>query len=306
MIPLSATLPCHLCHAFYSQFSTCTLHLLPDDQESLLREVLAKPLSVIYKALLLSVYVGLDPLKSKWQASVPELDGEDREDAINRSCSWLPGGIGLSSSKYYIWSISCSSLLPNGHAKIVGVVQELNFFYVFWPCFHVPEFWSVVTHFIHSLTTISIPQRVTVGLLGLVNPLAFTTATRTLLGLLLFYARKAIVLNWKSDRPPSFQCWKSLLNSVFPLYRMTCLSRGCPKKFHKVWDIWLKLPSTTVARSGPAGGGTSWLLLIISRLCNAVSMILTLRFLLAVSLLFICWFCYCNWFVMSFYPYTLT
>lgn len=81
MLPLFATLPCLLCHAFYSQFVACTHYLLPDDLESLLREILlAKPLSAIYKALLLSISVCLDLLESKLQAAVPELDGEDWDD----------------------------------------------------------------------------------------------------------------------------------------------------------------------------------------------------------------------------------
>lgn len=124
-----------------------------------------------------------------------------------------------------------------------GILDDFSS--VFWPCSHVREFCSVVAHFIPSLTTISIPQRVAVCLLGLVNPLAFTRAIKTLPGLF-FYARKA---NGSRIDPYPF--------CVGNLYRMTCLSRGCPKKFHKVWDIWLNSPSTTVARSGPAGGDTS-------------------------------------------------
>lgn len=103
-----------------------------------------------------------------------------------------------------------------------------------------------MVQFFYSLTIISVPQIVSVCLLGLVNHLVCTRAFRTLLSLLLFYARKAIVLVWKSDRSPSLDCWKTPINSVIPLYKIRYLFLR--KKFHKVWDIWHESPSITEAR----------------------------------------------------------
>lgn len=107
-----------------------------------------------------------------------------------------------------------------------------------FPCLlvrlNIQEFWAAVVQVIYLITPISVPQTVSLCLLGLVNHLAFTRASRTLLSLLVFYARKAVVLVWKSDRPPSLDCWKKLIDLVIPLYKITYLFHGCPKKFHKV------------------------------------------------------------------------
>lgn len=51
--------------------------------------------------------------------------------------------------------------------------------------------------------------------------LAVRKSTSTLLGLLLFYAKKANVLLWKSPTPPTLEIWKSLINSTLPLCRAT-------------------------------------------------------------------------------------
>lgn len=59
-----------------------------------------------------------------------------------------------------------------------------------------------------------------VYILGLVEPLEARRATITLLGLLLFYARKAIALQWKAQAPPTLDKWKSLINSVHPILKL--------------------------------------------------------------------------------------
>lgn len=73
-------------------------------------------------------------------------------------------------------------------------------------------------------------------------------ALRTLLGLLLYYARKAILLKWKSPSAPTLDYWKHLVNTAIPLYKYTYESRVCPRKFSKVWDIWYDSPSSNASQ----------------------------------------------------------
>lgn len=120
-----------------------------------------------------------------------------------------------------------------------------GFLHIFWDCPQIQEYWKEVTQFIHKLTTIPIPLTISVCLLGLVEQLTLATATRTLIGTLLFYARKAIVLKWKSANPPTLSSWETLINKIIPLYKATYLSRGCPQKFEKVWHLWTDSESTT-------------------------------------------------------------
>lgn len=81
-------------------------------------------------------------------------------------------------------------------------------------------------------------------ILGLIEQFIPTTAGRTLVGLLLFYARKAIALSWKKTTPPSLTLWKQLINNSLPLYKKTYINRGCLLKYEKVWSKWLTDPST--------------------------------------------------------------
>lgn len=81
-------------------------------------------------------------------------------------------------------------------------------------------------------------------ILGLVEQLIPTVAGRTLVGLLLFYARKAIALSWRKPTPPPLSLWKQLINNSLPLYKDTYDNRGCPNKYSKVWSKWLADPST--------------------------------------------------------------
>lgn len=54
----------------------------------------------------------------------------------------------------------------------------------------------------------------------------------------------AIVLKWKSPVVPSINFWKRQINTALPLYKATYLSRGCAKKFHTMWNIWVAAPAT--------------------------------------------------------------
>lgn len=81
-----------------------------------------------------------------------------------------------------------------------------------------------------ELLTVPIPMSVRVCLLGLVDEVVPSKAHRTLLDILLFYARKAILLHWKKAVAPTLSFWKGLVNSMMPFYKATYVSRGCGKK----------------------------------------------------------------------------
>lgn len=105
----------------------------------------------------------------------------------------------------------------------------------------VQSFWKDVSKCIKKCTLISIPLMVDVCILGLVHLLVMSRAMRTLIGLLLFYAKKAILFNCKSPMVSRLDFWKTLINSAIPLYKFTYESRGCPGKVAKThtWDMWV-------------------------------------------------------------------
>lgn len=60
----------------------------------------------------------------------------------------------------------------------------------------------------------------------------------------LYYARREMLLKWKSEEPPTHASWQSSVNSVLPLYRLTYESRQCPGKFMDRC-LWLILVANT-------------------------------------------------------------
>lgn len=118
----------------------------------------------------------------------------------------------------------------------------------------VQRYWSLIRTFITKLTTILIPQKIEICLLGLVDALIPSWVVHILLGLLLFYARKLITLKWRAPTSAlTLNAWKSLVNLAVPLYKETYYSRGYPLKFQKVWNIWLESETTTVEQEDPVG-----------------------------------------------------
>lgn len=57
--------------------------------------------------------------------------------------------------------------------------------------------------------------------------------------LTLFYARREILLRWKSEELPMRASWWKTINSVSPLYKIMYESRNCLKKFDKIWSNWI-------------------------------------------------------------------
>lgn len=62
--------------------------------------------------------------------------------------------------------------------------------------------------------------------------------TKLLLSLLLFYAKKEILLKWTSPLPPTVRLWENSVNAILPMYKLTYMNRGCPQKFERVWQPW--------------------------------------------------------------------
>lgn len=116
--------------------------------------------------------------------------------------------------------------------------------HIFWRCPKILKFWEDITSCITELISVPIPMTIRVCLLGLVDDLVPTRAMRTLLNILLFYRRKAILLAWKKPEAPTISSWKGLVNSMLPFYKATYETRGCIKKFDRVWQAWFKSNTT--------------------------------------------------------------
>lgn len=233
-------------HAFVSQFGSTKLDLRSSALENiLLDDSMKKTLSKLYKELFPISPPSVVKCREQWMVEVPDLGAEEWDDL------WSVPFIHLVFARDHLIKIKFLHRIYYTPAKLskiyMGVSAECwrcsqspaNFSHVFWHCQVVKEFRSDVGCCIMEITSIPVHLMVATCLLGLVEGLAPIRAQRTLLSLLLFYAHKALILCWKKPKMPSLSYWKGLVNSVISFYKATYLSRGCPKKFDKVWEIWL-------------------------------------------------------------------
>lgn len=100
---------------------------------------------------------------------------------------------------------------------------------------HVRSYWKEC---IKKCTLIVVPLVVDVCIRGLVHLLIMSRAMRTLIGWLLFYARKAILLKWKSLMAPTLDFWKSLINSAIPLLNPGVVVGNSPKHGISGSPLW--------------------------------------------------------------------
>lgn len=130
-----------------------------------------------------------------------------------------------------------------------------DYSHIFWSCPAITSFWSAVITMINTFISMLVHQAIEICLLGLVDNILHTRADKTLAGLLLFYARKAITLQWKKQTPPTTSFWKQLINKNHPLYKDTYANRGCLAKYDKVWAKWLSDPKTASKFVDSEGSG---------------------------------------------------
>lgn len=157
----------------------------------------------------------MEPCRRAWEAETSGLDRDDLNDIWGIAFQTL---VSTRDRLIHYKFLHRIYLTPARLARMFGNQQSscwrcstplANFMHIFGDCPQVKPYWQAVASCIRSVTSISIPMTVEVCLLHLVEPLAATRAIRTLLTLLLFYAKKRIILSWKSSSAPTLESWKA-------------------------------------------------------------------------------------------------
>lgn len=207
-------------------------------------EDLAKPLSATYKEFFKTTPLGVTRCRERWEAEVPDVQGKDWDDLWMQPFQHLVSARDmliqfkfLHRSHYTLARLD--KIFPTASAECWRCSHSpADANHIFWKCPHVQRFWSGITSCISGLLSVPIPMTVRVCLLGLVDDVVPSHALQTMLNILLFYGRKAILLNWKKPGAPGLAFWKELVNSMLPYYKTAYKARGCMKKFDKVWQTW--------------------------------------------------------------------
>lgn len=133
--------------------------------------------------------------------------------------------------------------LPSAVCSRCGQGQG-TLMHMVWECPVISSFWTAVHCFLNMKLGLPNVCSPTNSLLGLVDDIVPSKFGRMLYRVLLFYARKSILLNWKPPKQPSVAHWISLVNADLSMYKLTYAARGVPDRFYQIWDVWFLAPHT--------------------------------------------------------------
>lgn len=84
------------------------------------------------------------------------------------------------------------------------------------------------------------PCSTEVCLLSLVDDILPLNKIRSLIRVLLFYAKKLLMIKWMVHYPATVPAWIALINKSLPLIKLTYEGQSCPKRFKSFWTPWLE------------------------------------------------------------------
>lgn len=85
--------------------------------------------------------------------------------------------------------------------------------------------------FISSITQIPNICNPLQCLLGYIEDEGLSKNVQIFIRIVLFYAKKSIIMHWKSQSSPTIAFWLIIVNHAIPLYKLTYEAKGCPKIF---------------------------------------------------------------------------
>lgn len=205
------------------------------------RFLISKTVDRILSSLYLRVSLGVDGqgsrLFNKWKSDVPSLTDEDWEEGIKQ---YIPLMISARDRYIQLKFLHQAYYTPQRLAKIYPSYSDRcpncntdagTFLHVVWSCPLLQQFWREVVQYISLIGNLTVALDPRVLLLGICDTLTTNTHKRLFIFYALFYARKAILISWKQADPPTVGQWKTLIDKTLPLYKLTYMSRKCPKKF---------------------------------------------------------------------------
>lgn len=233
-----------LSHAARAQF-TFPVSLKTDPIDGILaQETLKKTLSTLYLSLLESDSPKMNAHWGKWQADIPGLDRETWEECFEDGSKLVISSRDkLLQTKFmhrvYYTPQRLHQIYPDRSPNCPRCQSpDSTYMHMFWTCPRIVQFWETIFESIDIRLQLTLPILPELALLGIHEDDQRPKYMKTLISLLLFYAKKEVLKKWASPSPPKVETWDSTINAILPLYEMTYTSRGCPQKFDRIWLPW--------------------------------------------------------------------
>ena len=111
--------------------------------------------------------------------------------------------------------------------------------HMFWHCPLIAVFWNYIIKTTSDITQCTIPIDPKVWILGDVNALKINNHIRHFILLASTAGKKCILVNWKSDAPPSQRHWINELTSYCTPEKILYNVRKRPTTFRKIWGAFI-------------------------------------------------------------------
>lgn len=239
-------------HAIQTQFA----HSLPNPQMLPLVDIITgtnpeKLISTLYTTLRTRLVAKIvDIARIRWEEDVGPIDDSDWEDILENVKKTSPK---ISERLTQLYIIHKSYLTPARISKF-SPHQNPNcpkcsnnpcsFFHLLWQCPEIQSYWAQIIKFLHDHMGSPVQLDPRPCLLGLFPDTITDRSLLTFLSESLFGARKLIAKYWLRTDSPTLQIWFREVNASLPYKKVMYRHRGCPAKYHKIWNRWLDNTNT--------------------------------------------------------------
>lgn len=219
-----------------------------------LEEILVKSTSLkgkiseIYSTLLDHYSSSLTPLRNIWQKDMGCAFDDDQWDTIcqnvfsSLSCNKIIEQNYKFMHRMYLTPLRLSKMFPNSSPRCHRCKTcKGSIMHVFWECRKLKHFWKAVHDLTVKIVETPLDITPTLYLFGTELDKTLDTTCRKRIILMSYIAKKCILLNWKQQRPPSFNLFKQILNETSRLEQRTYVLKNKWDAFRKIWEPLMDL-----------------------------------------------------------------
>lgn len=241
-------------HAFHAQYPADDLTLKDNPLMAAIKFPDPKKLISQFYAMLTipRATVLAYALKSRWEGEIGTLEDDEWSDALD-TCKLVSPKISdrltqiFITHKAYLTPLRVSRYKSSQSANCPMRTQAIGTtFHLLWQCPKIQQFWTQVVKFLHDTMGSPIMLQPKQCLLGTFPDPELNKFTKIFLHESLFSARKVIARVWMRPTPPEFSQWVIEVNNVLPYKKLIYSHRGCPTKYEKIWERWVKSSETCI------------------------------------------------------------
>lgn len=205
------------------------------------------PLSKIYKILTDSTE-SKDTIRSKWNL---ELGGQLKEEDWENTYEAIHKTTNSRNWREYAWKVYTRFFItPNIQSKFkISFIPDCwrscgeknaNHSHIFFFCPLLKSFWQLIITTIMKIFQIKQALESKSIILGISPTEVTSEIDRYLYRILRIAALKQITRNWLKPTPPSFNNWKSTVNNIQEMERITYRIRNQEPEYQRRWNRWSK------------------------------------------------------------------